>query len=627
MKHFVNLLSTRRATGLSSLLLFFFLSLLSAVPALAQIPATVLSNTGDNKPDGGTPANANFRHTGTDAIDIGGKKLQVMTWDDGSGTVTLSWDIDNLGAGIDGSFTLPGNLSDPDVVVGERNGKLYANVVCIDNAAGSGGQTALFGYIWNGSDFTTPMFGPFLLGSNIHRHSYPNIDANSEGLTAIVWQQSKDSFTTVTVSSLDFPPYSFTQTITFGRSFLAGSTIDTGIIGKCYRYYNPMTFTTQTGSPVIDPPTGLFEQTLRPDVAISESKVDGKPAIVSTTFIRHFVDGLNDFSIVDSLDVKQTYYEVCRETGEKSSPILYQVASKEWSLPTHLHIRGAPRIASIPSLALPADVEVVLDMHNTGCFENTYEVRNYGKSNNAFRPGYTLVSLPNLSFTMPGCQGSTNLRRREASEPVVSYYPGERGAKGFYMATWTGFEYYKVASDPFGGYEKRDVWASSLRHGVPEYFFPGTTIANMYSAVNKQDAGDQHTPSVAGRHLDNGYTAHLFVDDNDGQLSFKQTNGTAGYTQLRPSGSTHTTNPVLLQAYPNPADGAVTVQLQLHKGETARQLTVVDQLGRTVDRMTLDNPSQEQQLTWKPAAQLPAGTYVLKLVTSERTANLTISRK
>ncbi len=618
-------LFNRLALGVAMLLLG------SAAPVVAQIPTTIASNTNDNPPDGSTAADASYVHTGTDAIDLGGKQLQVMTWDNGAGIVTLSWDIDNRTQGIDGSFPLPGNLSDPDVVVSFRNGRLYANVVCIDRARGAGGQTRLFGFEWVNNSFSllNQPFTSFWLGSIYNKHSHPNIDVNALGMTAIVWQQSKESKVLVTVTSPDFPTYPFTKTITFGRSFLACSYIDNGVIGPCYRYYNPNNGYTQTGIPVLDPPTGLFEQTLRPDVAISET-VDEQsdPPVVSTTFIRHFVDGFGEFTIVDSLDVKQTLYNQCKEKGEGGGFVLVEVDSKEWGINSLLSSRGTPRIAATPNASdvNRADVEVVLDAHSGGCYENIYEIHNYGKTNNAFRPGSTLVSLPNLTFPLPNsCQGTTNLRKRTAKEPVVSYYPGDRGLKGYYIVTWTGRDYTDIdpASDPTGGKGEDDVWASTLIDGVPEQVISGT-IAQRYSAVNSQTYGDQHTPSVAGRHMmGNDFTAHLFVDDAKQRLAFKQTTGIAGSTTpLRPAPATK-----LLQAYPNPSDGAMTVQLQLNKGETARQLTVVDQLGRTVDQVALTNATPEQPLTWKPSPQLPSGTYVLKLVTSERTANLTVSHK
>ena len=595
----------------------------ATAPALAQIPGTFAAGTPDELPDGGQPANERFVHTGTDATSYNGKALQVMTWDDGRGNVTLSWDVNNRNAGIDGHLTLSGNHDDPDVVVGYRNGGLYANLVCIDTSVPSGGQAVLFGYKWTGNGFSQS-FGPVKLGNPDVRHAYPNIDANEDGFTAIVWQQTKESKTTVTVSSPDFPAYTFMQTVAFSRSFLAGSMINTGVIGSCYRYTNQSV--TQSGTPVIDPPKGLFEQTLRPDVAISESR-GNEPPVVSTTFIRHFVDGRGNFAIVDSLDVKQTLYNVC-EGGEKGSK-LREVASMEWWLNPALSQRGAPRIAATPSQDQHTDVEVVLDAATSGCFENVYEVHNWGKSGGTFRPNSTLVSLPDLTFALPnGCQGSTNLRKREATEPVVSYYSGRRGEKGYYIVSWTGYNYTGIDPNGLGGQGERDVWSSTLIDGVPEFSAAGTTIADKYSAINDKTDGNQHTPSVAGRHSD-GYTAHLFVNDLADQLSFKQSVGTAGSTPMRPGGGATSPagNGALLQAFPNPSEGNVAVQLQLHPGESVRQLTVVDQLGRTVDRLPVASGASEASLSWKPAANLPTGTYVLKLVTTERTANLTLSRK
>ncbi|MDO7876889.1 T9SS type A sorting domain-containing protein [Hymenobacter sp. ASUV-10] len=602
------------------------LSLAGTAPAWAQIPVGIYATTPDQQPDNGAPANATYVHTGTDAIieRNSGDILQAMTWDDAVGNVTLSWSDPNFG--VHGTTPLPGSLSDPDVVMAYRGDRLFANVVCISNALGNGGQTVLFIFEWDGASDFNLVSGPLPLGSPNRRHTSPNIDANELGMTAIVWQQSQDSQTTVTVSSADFPTYSFTQTVTFGRSYLAGSWINTGIIGKCYYSPEPQ-LGTQTGVPVIDPPTGLFEQTLRPDVAISETEdAERNPPIVSTTFIRHFVDGRGNFSIVDSLDVIQTQYNVCKERGEGRVPELVRVDAKEWSLNPSLSWRGSPRIAAIPNLDNTRweDVEVVLDMHSYGCFENMYEVRNYGKDNGQFRQGSTLVSLPDQNFYVGGCQSYTNLRKRVAKEPVVSYFAEEMGKEGHYVVSWTGLNYHKITSGGLGGDGEEDVWANTLIGGKPITPFGGTSIAQAYNSVNRQFVGNQHTPSIAGRHLAKTYLTHLFVDDKASQLSFKLTKevpGNVGFTPLRPAA---TSQP--LQAYPNPSAEAVTVELQLHKGEAARQLQVVDPLGRTIDELPVNKGAEKQTVTWKPRPQLPSGIYTLKLVTSERTVNQKISR-
>ena len=102
-----------------------------------------------------------------------------------------------------------------------------------------------------------------------------------------------------------------------------------------------------------------------------------------------------------------------------------------------------------------------------------------------------------------------------------------------------------------------------------------------------------------------------------------------GTEPLRPGPGTGPTSssPRLLQAYPNPSESVVTVELQLHEGETVRQLSIVDQLGRQVESLPLTGEGQRQTLTWTPRPHLPSGTYVLRLVTSERTANTVINRK
>ena len=351
--------------------------------------------TGDFPAAGGAVNGAITRNTGTDAIMYRGQTLQAMTWDDGNGQAYLSWAQGN--GGPSGSVPLPGNyMKDPDVVMANANGAIWANVVYVDaSSAAASGQTQRVGYQWDGTNFNQ-VFGPDALGNPAYDHFNPNIDANSSGLVGIVWQQRTTTSTTVTVSSTAFPAYQFTQDITFDRSYLAGSWIYTNQIADCYRYGG------YSGIPVLNPATGLMEQTLSPDVALSEGDVQ---PIVSVSFIRHYVDGRGSFAIVDKVAVKQTLFNTCEEVkyepqGENPVVVnlppytqLQLVDYYEWD-PTYGSL-GRPRIAARPKDKTLGDVEVVLDESTYNCRSDvtSYGVWNYGKSGGAFRPLGLLVSV------------------------------------------------------------------------------------------------------------------------------------------------------------------------------------------------------------------------------------------
>ena len=128
---------------------------------------------------------------------------------------------------------------------------------------------------------------------------------------------------------------------------------------------------------------------------------------------------------------------------------------------------------------------------------------------------------------------------------------------------------------------------------------------------------------------------HLFRDDYAGKMSFKASNGTGGVNQYRPaapgSGTQPGAQPKALdmgsKAYPNPADGTVYLQVPLREGERVQQVLVTDAMGRTIDRLPVAADTNGAALTWKPAAQLPAGSYFFKLTTTQRSESIPVQRK
>ena len=252
------------------------------------------------------------------------------------------------------------------------------------------------------------------LGNTNYDHSYPNIDANRNGLIAVTWQQTVTTQVVVSVTSVAnfFPSYSFPQTVSFGRTVLATGDI-TGNFQSCYR--DQLTGT--VGMYAINPPTGLFEQTLHPDVAISEG--DENRAIVSSTFLRHHVDGQELFSIVNELAVVQfPFLGSCRAAEAPNQHIiqLSALAERYWPYSQN-NVLGSPRIASPsydPSTNRLYDVEVAVDRTEANCGPYQYAIWNFGKTNGAFRDEYTMISpLQPPTFKDP------NLIK--AVEPAISF--------------------------------------------------------------------------------------------------------------------------------------------------------------------------------------------------------------
>ena len=577
--------------------------------AQPRIPA-VLPNTNEHAaaPSPGQPFQT-AAHTGTDAIAYqrpgdrqDGQTMQLMTWEDGN-TVYLSWDFFDNSVGVSNAnvrvnpnaqgfttFAAATNARnqtpDPDVVlayaIDSATGatELYANLVYI-----SGDHTTYEVLQWDAGSRRFRQVSTTQLGDLRYLHSYPNIDANSQGLIAVTWQQSVTDVVTITVASGGgfFPNFSIPQTVTFGRSVLAAGDV-LGNFRRCY--YDR--FSGTTGVYVINPPTGLLEQTLYPDVAISEG--DENEAVVSSVFLRHYVDGQGLFSILNKLDVVQTPFDRCSQGSDDPNSANNQLTlldvydQHEWPFSEN-NTLGAPRIAAT-SLARSfsnrgTDVEVVIDRTVQQCGPYQYAILNYGKSRGAFRDTYTLVSPPGRTPDAPNYVRSV--------EPAISYsavVPNRVLAQvgATYMISWTG----TTPDGTQANYDQGngdDVWAVTMAEGRHAGNQPSGPTAQPlgYNRVNLPGDGNQNTASLAGRFLQGNLVGkagnlteeelakllaeqeasipvpnpvvHLFADQARRQLSYRRSGVFAGFgTSFRAAPTTG-----LLQAFPNPAEGTVTV--------------------------------------------------------------------
>ncbi|GAA4392881.1 T9SS type A sorting domain-containing protein [Hymenobacter koreensis] len=78
----------------------------------------------------------------------------------------------------------------------------------------------------------------------------------------------------------------------------------------------------------------------------------------------------------------------------------------------------------------------------------------------------------------------------------------------------------------------------------------------------------------------------------------------------------------LVSAYPNPFTDRVTFTL-MRAADKAAVVLVVDQLGRVVDRLPAPaGSSPDVQVTWQPAAAVPAGVYLARFENGQQTARL-----
>jgi hypothetical protein len=588
---------------------FFRLQLSSLTLGLCLLTSSAFAqfyapNTPDAQPAGGT-GRAGVQHTGTDVImDTKGHRVQAMVWDDfssGPQRVRFSWTTDAAG---NGTLNLPGptsgNMSDPDVVMATYNGITYADIVYLATNSAGLRQTYWTVYKWDpGAQAFGLHMNAIPLGGTVRNHASPNIDSNDSGVVGIVWQESATEIATITVvsPSYPFPGYTYTQPqLTFADSYVFPARIY-GAYG-CTSTKGVLVTAAQ-GKP--NPPI-LFNQSLSPDVAV------GSTGITSVAYINSYaIPGASPVQVSNRLVVQQLNFRGDNCLGDS-------IDSYSWSEKDGASV-GTPRIAASAAAANPTDVEVVLDWQADICEEgygprHYQEIRNFGKFQGKWRYPYTTVSIPYVVGT----------NNTETIQPVVSYYSYD--AQEFYVVDWTGTDYQNG--------DAHDVWSRYLRNGI-------VLTPSAYSRVNDKDhlKGNQQLASVAARYIKQPFSAvHFFADENYSVVSYKYTTVSSGAGPLRPAntnqdGTQPATAPTSapIQAYPNPSSSSVDFNLHLRKGETVRQLTVVDLMGRVLDQVAVpSSQSAEQVISWQPKQALPQGTYVVKLVTNQRAETITIGR-
>lgn len=587
----------------STLLWGLAFSLAATVPATAQFFPHPSGNDYPPMYTNGAKTQTEVKHTGTDVIRTDeGIQLQAMVWDNSNGQVVFSLSqhsgTNNAIPSQAFDIVLPNGFSeasDPDVVMAYMGKKLYANVVYL--ASGNGfTRTYRNVYLWNGSQFV-PWGNPQALGrlsiNNIagypgpnpipRVHSSPNIDANREGVVGIVWQEASVETATITVVSPSYPSgYTYQQNnLVFAESFVVPGTIDGGLSCSSTPSGYLVSKNTDAIQTAQNPPI-LYNQTLKPDVAVSPTGKIWVSYIVSAAS-----QGEPPVQAGLNLVVKQFEFDMCDFVITKSN-----VWSKDITL-------DPPRIAATPNLSSPDNVEVVQAGTGGGCFSNSWYIRNFGYSDTKFRENYTIVN--------------DGVVDHAAEEPVVAFYSGQYGEySDKYFVAWTGHQYNTDDTN------EEDIWARTLHSGDAE---------PDISKVNKEFDGTQRTPSVAARYSgESNSSAHLFVNDHTEQLGHKLTPTMIGTDNLdRPGSSVGDDAPSparaeRLQAFPNPFQQQVDFKVSLKPGEVVQQLVVMDMLGRVVETVPVPaSQAQQRIISWKPKQHVPAGTYSVKLVTSQRT--------
>jgi hypothetical protein len=472
----------------------------AALNASAQTYQPPAASATDRVPAGGSPASG-VRNTGTDAKYSGGggssaKRVQAMVWDNNvsGGRIDFSWVVNRNDPPASHTIriqpTLRGaTLSDPDVTLAyqeDNNGlRFYANIVYLQTVNGVA-RTYWDVYAWDNANETfsrKPGF-PVALGGVTRSHSSPNIDANSTGQVAIVWQEASTESSTVQVVSPSIPNpgliYGPTP-ITMAESFVLPAFIDGSLSGSCHDYRG-----IQVAADAANPsPPILFNQSLTPDVAV------GSFGTVSVVYI-------NSLAVPNSSPVAEDVRVVIKQFRVADNCQMSLVRVHSWDR-AHGASVGTPRITMRQDG--DTEVQVALDWKQTVCEPGygtrTYrEIRNFGTDAIGEWRAYPITVSP--SYVV-------GVNTTEVTAPVISYYGFD--SQDYYNITWTAANYPQNASG-------RDLWARTLTGG--------TLVNGSYFRINTNLTGNQQTASVACRYDGRMFgAAYLFFDEALGRMHFK----------------------------------------------------------------------------------------------------------
>ena len=556
-------------------------ALLTTVNAQAQVIYNLAANI-DNTATASTGATG-VSNTGCEVAyyGAGNTLLRAFTWDTGSGAY-LGWFL----GGNKGSAPLLGTgAEDPDVVVDPGS---------ISNG-GKGSGKILVTYLRSGSVYyevrqlnaagtvlTTIKGSTVVNTSGAGLCSNPNVDVNNDGEAIIVWEQAG---------------------IIYSRTFaLANSTTATNLSSPAYRVTNFQA-------------NYSFSQ---PDVAINRNTNNGSTAVVpSFVYVATFTDP-NTGAQTQTIRLSQpTITNVRNGSGTGVAGTVVYVGSG--ALET-------PRIAAAENYGVLGSYgyEVVLtDLDGAGN-------KIIGLNNSTSSSAVSTANMPVSSILNINGDGTTPLYALATCERPVVTYSGDA-----ILVAWTLLDGGSVPPTFQGD---RDVIKVSLTN------VKGDLIGNGYSVVDKNTAGDQYVPSIAGRltsftlgayNLNDGL--YTFFDENVGDVLWKS----SGYNNvnLRPTagtpdpkgdgaGTARLGGPAALgasrlEAYPNPFHGTATLNLGLREGEHVRSLEVYSTTGQRVTTVALPAERSAPTVSFDAvAAGLTPGLYLVRLTTDQGTQNL-----
>ncbi|KAA9333690.1 T9SS type A sorting domain-containing protein [Adhaeribacter soli] len=598
---------------------FFAVAVLSvASPAYAQLPAI----TNDLQAYNSAGIGKTILNTGTDIFSYNEDErlkffidnFKVMVWDgDQPG---LSWVVTDLDGNKTEDFISIRNIyRDPDVVVHQYNGEIYAMVVYESHE----GQIQYDSYKWNGGSFN--YHDGSVVGNNnpgdvrgAKRLSgeNPNIDVNSEGKVVVTWHESF-SYPASTTILLPGNNQTFHFDVVRSEIYAVFGNIDGSRLSGVSSQFNGLQGTTididyNSTSPRGDKisVTGnlLYEHNKYPDVALSEQDVNGELAVTFTYSKMSFLP------LFFSTDKKWVIDQrILNTTGSPSLTTGFFTGNAQPNSGTY-----RPRIASRKIFGTYArDFEAVTGPVHRGCDETgfyTYSaIYNFGRFNNVTHP----VTTVNSGYT-----------DTENYEPVVSYRYNEFGRSGQYVVAWT-------INTNFGPAHQRNlnIMAATMRNGARQGSQLAWVNKGNYAPDSEDEpfVGNQLIPSIAGSYS-NVENQYMFVDleeKHNNDVKYKGSENKPGTVQLRQTQG-GTSNG--FTAFPNPFSDEVRFNLQIDATDAPQTLTLLDLTGRQLDKLEIKHLKPgNNTLTWQSRKPLPAGVYLARLQSREKITTIRIVKQ
>lgn len=248
------------------------------------------------------------------------------------------------------------------------------------------------------------------------------------------------------------------------------------------------------------------------------------------------------------------------------------------------------------------DLSVAIEKHTFSSnkreiFNYTHRLLTYGAN------VFTTTSLNTSPFDISSCDNRN---------PAISY------VGRFIIVTWTEDDCTNSVSN-----EYNVIARQMFVTGIPWAPF------NTYSIINQGIVGHQQASAVDGKfsRAYNGF--YSWSNDTQGYVQYKSSyyyNQSLREETEVPLPVNEAVASIEFNAFPNPMIDNATFSFNLLEGEQGEHLEIYDLSGRVVERLSiLGSTTGNNQVVWQ-TADLPAGVYLVRLLTDQRTESIRITK-